>query len=58
MAEPDFDFGLGNGRYLKGRGWRGLVALSLFLLGGFAIVSASSSFIAPLRATVMGYFSR
>lgn len=28
---PDFEFDLGRGRHLKGRGWRGLVALSLLL---------------------------
>ncbi len=28
---PDFEFDLGKGRRLKGRGWRGLVALALLL---------------------------
>lgn len=28
---PDFEFDLGRGRHLKGRGWRGLVALGLLL---------------------------
>ncbi len=31
-APPDFDFGFGKGRYLKGRGWRGLAALALLLV--------------------------
>ncbi|WP_156963882.1 hypothetical protein [Muricoccus aerilatus] len=29
---PDFDFAFGKGRYLKGRGWRGIVALALLLM--------------------------
>jgi hypothetical protein len=33
---PDFDFGFGKGRYLRGRGWRGLIALAL-VLGVLAI---------------------
>jgi hypothetical protein len=28
---PDYEFRLGNGRHLKGRGWRGLLALALLL---------------------------
>jgi hypothetical protein len=28
---PDYEFHLGNGRHLKGRGWRGLLALALLL---------------------------
>jgi hypothetical protein len=28
---PDFEFGFGTGRYLRGRGWRGLIALTLLL---------------------------
>lgn len=50
MAEPDFDFGFGNGRYLKGHGWRGLVALGFLLL---AAVVATGSLSKPL-ASVSG----
>ncbi len=32
-SEPDFEFAFGNNRYLRGRGWRGLVALALLLCG-------------------------
>jgi hypothetical protein len=28
---PDFDFGFGKDRYLKGYGWRGIIALALVL---------------------------
>jgi len=27
----DFEFGFGSGRYLKGRGWSGILALALLL---------------------------
>ncbi len=44
MQRPDFDFRIGRHRCLKGQGWRGLVALVLFL-GAFlvAVALASSS---------------
>jgi hypothetical protein len=31
-TRPDFDFGFGKGKYLRGNGWRGLVALALLLI--------------------------
>ncbi|MGN8097366.1 hypothetical protein [Methylobacterium sp. 22177] len=36
---PDFDFGFGKDRYLRGYGWRGLMALALLLVG--VLVGAS-----------------
>ncbi len=30
-TSPDFEFGFGKGRYLRGRGWRGIIALALLL---------------------------
>lgn len=42
MAMHDFDFQLGKGRQLKGRGWSGLVALAL-LLAAAVTISATVS---------------
>jgi hypothetical protein len=34
---PDFEFEFGVGRYLRGRGWRGLAALGLLLIALVAL---------------------
>jgi hypothetical protein len=39
---PDFEFDLGGGRHLKGRGWRGLVALALLLTTILLAISIAS----------------
>jgi hypothetical protein len=53
MSEPDFDFGLGNGRYLKGRGWRGIMALALVL----AAVVAISPIVTPALSGLLHLIS-
>jgi hypothetical protein len=47
-SPPDFEFSLGKGRCLKGRGWRGLCALGLLLIGLTASVHSASSVAQPL----------
>lgn len=43
MAEPhDFEFQLGRNRALRGRGWRGLLALSLLLIACVATATGIS----------------
>ncbi len=39
----DFEFGFGSGRYLKGRGWRGILALALLLCALVNALWASGS---------------
>ena len=56
-APHDFEFQLGKNRALKGRGWRGLLALGLVLITCVMITTGSSWIVSPLRATV-AYFSR
>jgi hypothetical protein len=43
MQRPDFDFRIGKHRCLKGQGWKGLVALGLFLGFWLATVALASS---------------
>jgi hypothetical protein len=56
MAEPhDFEFQLGRNRALRGRGWRGLLALGLLLIA--CVVTATGTIpriIAPIHATIGG----
>jgi hypothetical protein len=48
----DFNFGFGKGRYLRGRGWRGVLALALLL---WAAVLASSNSVVPFMASVSAW---
>jgi hypothetical protein len=49
-APHDFEFQLGRNRALRGRGWRGLIALGLLLI----TCAIGSIWIAsPIRATVV-----
>lgn len=52
MTLPDFEFQLGRNRILKGRGWRGLLALGLLLITCTIIVAGGSAFVAPIRVIV------
>ena len=53
MSVPhDFEFQLGRNRALKGRGWRGLLALSLLLVTCLAIATGSVWIISPIRSTL------
>lgn len=45
---PDFEFQLGKTRCLKGRGWRGLIALGLLLGSLAASVQAASPIVGPI----------
>lgn len=52
MTVPhDFEFQLGRNRALKGRGWRGLIALGLLLI---TCVTGSIWIASPIRATIVG----
>ena len=58
MTTPhDFEFQLGRDRALRGRGWRGLLALGLFLIACVMISTGSSWIASPVRTTI-AYFGR
>jgi hypothetical protein len=42
MTSPDYEFHLGKNRYLRGSGWRGIVALMLFLTAAVAMITSFS----------------
>lgn len=46
---PDFDFGFGKDRYLRGYGWRGLMALALLVVGALAGASLGAPLLHLLR---------
>lgn len=50
---PDFEFSFGQGRYLKGRSWRGVVALALILAALVSIVCGGAPLAARLVATFL-----
>jgi hypothetical protein len=55
-APPDFEFQLGRNRALRGRGWRGLLALGLLLIA--CVVTATGTIpriVAPIRAAIEGF---
>jgi hypothetical protein len=56
-APHDFEFQLGRNSALKGRGWRGLMALGLLLIAAVAIIYSGSAVIPSLRAA-MAVFAR
>jgi hypothetical protein len=60
MAEPhDFEFQLGRNRALRGRGWRGLLALSLLLIACVATATGISYRVfAPIHTTIEGLIAR
>jgi hypothetical protein len=47
--QHDFEFQLGRNRTLKGRGWRGLLALVLLLVTFATIATGSSAILSPIR---------
>jgi hypothetical protein len=50
MTQPhDFEFQLGKNRTLKGRGWRGLLALGLLLMTFATLVPSGSWLFKSLR---------
>jgi hypothetical protein len=51
----DFEFQLGRNRALRGRGWRGLLALGFFLITCVTIATGSTWIISPIRAAI-AYF--
>jgi hypothetical protein len=42
MSTDEFDFRFGKDRYLRGRGWRGIIALVLILASGVAMGSTAT----------------
>jgi hypothetical protein len=46
----DFEIQLGRNRALRGRGWRGLLALFLFLIAFTTIAVASTQAVSPIRS--------
>ena len=51
MTDSDFEFGWGQGRYFKGRGFIGLVALILVLAGAVTALFVQSNLVqAALQA--------
>jgi hypothetical protein len=56
-APHDFEFQLGRNRALRGRGWRGLLALSLFLTTCVMIATGNPWINSPIRS-VVAYFDR
>jgi hypothetical protein len=57
MTTPhDFEFQLGRNRALRGRGWRGLLALGLFLTTCVTITIGSPAILSPIRSFI-AYFS-
>jgi hypothetical protein len=58
MTTPhDFEFQFGRYRALRGRGWRGLVALGLILSACATITTGTSWVVSPVRTTI-AYFGR
>ncbi len=59
MTPPhDFEFQLGRNRALRGRGWRGLLALGFLLSACVAIASGSSWIVTPLQRSVAYFVGR
>jgi hypothetical protein len=56
-APHDFEFQLGRNRALRGRGWRGLLALGFLLVTCVMITTGSSLITLPIRSA-MTYFGR
>jgi hypothetical protein len=54
----DFEFQLGRHRFLKGRGWRGILALSLLLIACVASATGISQVVTPLHTTIAGLIAR
>jgi hypothetical protein len=56
MSAPhDFEFQLGKNRALKGRGWRGLLALGLFLIACVALATGTiPRIVTPIYAAIAG----
>lgn len=53
--EPDFEFQLGPNRILKGRGWRGLLALGVICL---TVTGGGSWVITPIWKATVDYFHK
>ena len=56
-APHDFEFQLGKNRALRGRGWRGLLALGFFLITCVTIATGRSWIASPIQSTI-AYFGR
>lgn len=54
----DFEFQLGRHHFLKGRGCRGILSLSLLLIACVASATGISRIVTPLRTTIAGLIAR
>lgn len=55
-APHDFEFQLGRNRALRGRGWRGLLALGLLLMTCVTITIGSPPILSPIRSFITYLF--
>lgn len=51
-VQPDYEFRLGATRHLRGRGWRGLVALALILAAAVILAAPATTTISTGIASV------
>jgi hypothetical protein len=57
MTTPhDFEFQLGRNRALRGRGWRGLLALGLFQMTCVTISIGSRAILSPIRSFIAYFY--
>jgi hypothetical protein len=58
MSAPhDFEFQLGRNRALRGRGWRGLLALGLLLIACVITATGISRVMAPIYTAIESILS-
>ena len=54
-APHDFEFQLGRNRALRGRGWRGLLALGLLLVACVITATGFSRIVTPIRTAIEAF---
>jgi hypothetical protein len=53
-SAPDFEFGLGGGRHLRGRDWRGLIALAMLLTAIMGVIAMGTPWLAVTLKNLCG----